>query len=82
MLGSGSIELASVAAGRLGAWAQHDSLDWDWLPGVALVTAAGGVTEVIQHRGHRWHIAGNAQAVAEISSAIKNSAMKSSAIIG
>ncbi|MDQ1690428.1 MAG: monophosphatase [Pseudonocardiales bacterium] len=82
MLGSGSIELASVAAGRLGAWAQHDSLDWDWLPGVALVTAAGGVTEVIQHRGHRWHIAGNAQAVAEISSAIKSSAMKSSAIIG
>jgi myo-inositol-1(or 4)-monophosphatase len=66
MLGSGSIELAAVAAGRLGAWVQHDSLDWDWLPGVALVTAAGGATEVLEHRGHRWHIAGNKQAVAEI----------------
>lgn len=66
MLGSGSIELASVAGGRLGVWVQHDSLDWDWLPGVALVTAAGGVTEVLEHRGHRWHIAGNRQAVAEI----------------
>ncbi|MGI8665745.1 MAG: inositol monophosphatase family protein [Jatrophihabitans sp.] len=66
MLGSGSIELASVAAGRLGVWAQHDCLDWDWLPGAALVTAAGGVTEVLTHRGHRWHLAGNRQAVAEI----------------
>ena len=65
MLGSGSIELASVAGGRLGAWVQHDSLDWDWLPGVALVTAAGGVVDVVEHRGHRWHLAGNAVAVAE-----------------
>jgi fructose-1,6-bisphosphatase/inositol monophosphatase family enzyme len=66
MLGSGSVELAAVAAGRLGASVQHDSLDWDWLPGAALVTAAGGVTEVVTHRGHRWHIAGNRQVVAEI----------------
>jgi myo-inositol-1(or 4)-monophosphatase len=70
MLGSGSIELASVAAGRLGAWVQHDSLDWDWLPGAALVVGAGGVAEVVRHRGHRWHIAGNAQAVAEIRAAL------------
>ncbi len=70
MLGSGSIELASVASGRLGAWVQHDSQDWDWLPGVALVTAAGGSTEVIHHRGHRWHIAGNPRAVAEIRAAV------------
>ena len=66
MLGSGSVELAAVAAGRLGAWVQHDSLDWDWLPGLALVRAAGGATEVLEHRGHRWHIAGNRQAVGEI----------------
>jgi myo-inositol-1(or 4)-monophosphatase len=70
MLGSGSIELASVAAGRLGAWVQHDCLDWDWLPGAALVTAAGGTTEVMHHRGHRWHIAGNSQAVSEIRAAL------------
>jgi myo-inositol-1(or 4)-monophosphatase len=70
MLGSGSIELASVAAGRLGAWVQHDSLDWDWLPGAALVVGAGGAAQVLHHRGHRWHIAGNTQAVAEIRQAL------------
>jgi myo-inositol-1(or 4)-monophosphatase len=66
MLGSGSIELAAVAAGRLGAWLQINSLDWDWLPGAALVRAAGGTTEVVYAHGHRWHVAGNARAVAEI----------------
>ena len=65
MLGSGSLELAAVAGGRLGLWAQLDTLDWDWLPGAALVSAAGGVTEVLRHRGHRWHLAGNRQAVDE-----------------
>lgn len=65
MLGSGSLELAAVAGGRLGLWAQLDTLDWDWLPGAALVLGAGGVTEVLRHRGHRWHLAGNRQAVAE-----------------
>jgi fructose-1,6-bisphosphatase/inositol monophosphatase family enzyme len=70
MLGSGSVELASVAAGRLGAWVQHDSLDWDWLPGAALVTAAGGTTNVVERGGHRWHIAGNRQAVDEITALI------------
>ncbi len=65
MLGSGSVELAAVAGGRLGLWAQIDTLDWDWLPGAALVLGAGGATEVLRHRGHRWHLAGNRQAVAE-----------------
>jgi len=65
MLGSGSLELAAVAGGRLGLWAQLDTLDWDWLPGAALVLGAGGAVEVLQHRGHRWHLAGNRQAVAE-----------------
>jgi myo-inositol-1(or 4)-monophosphatase len=72
MLGSGSIELASVAGGRIGAWVQHDSMDWDWLPGVALVRAAGGRAEVIEHRGHRWHIAGNPTAVGEIITAVRS----------
>lgn len=66
MLGSGSIELAAVAAGRLGAWVQVDTLDWDWLPGLALVEGAGGATAVFRATGHRWHIAGSRQAVAEI----------------
>jgi fructose-1,6-bisphosphatase/inositol monophosphatase family enzyme len=70
MLGSGSIELAAVAGGRLGAWIQLDSLDWDWLPGVALVRAAGGTTEVLEQSGHRWHIAGAASVVAELAAAV------------
>ncbi|MFL6161587.1 MAG: inositol monophosphatase family protein [Jatrophihabitantaceae bacterium] len=66
MLGSGSVELAAVAAGRLGAWLQRNPPEWDWLPGAALVTAAGGHTEVLHRRNQRWHIAGNARVVAEI----------------
>jgi myo-inositol-1(or 4)-monophosphatase len=66
MLGSGSVELAAVAAGRIGASIQSDSLPWDWLPGAALVQGAGGTAEVIEAAGHRWHVAGNRRAVAEI----------------
>jgi fructose-1,6-bisphosphatase/inositol monophosphatase family enzyme len=66
MLGSGSVELASVAGGRLGAWLQRNAPSWDWLPGAALVLAAGGRAESFDLRGQRWHIAGNARAVAEI----------------
>ena len=66
MLGSGSCDLAGVAGGRIGVWAQHSCPDWDWLPGQALVVAAGGRAEVVEHRGHRWHVAGNHQAVAEL----------------
>jgi myo-inositol-1(or 4)-monophosphatase len=66
MLGSGSIELAAVAGGRLGAWVQYDCPDWDWLPGVALVEAAGGATRVVPAGEHRWHIAGSRPIVDEI----------------
>ena len=66
MLGSGSVELASIAGGRLGAYVQNDCLDWDWFPGAALVEAAGGATSVFEMNGHRWHVAGNHQVVEEI----------------
>ena len=66
MLGSASVELAAVAAGRLGAWLQYSCLPWDWYPGAALVRAAGGATEVVPAHGHDWHIAGSRQAVDEI----------------
>jgi fructose-1,6-bisphosphatase/inositol monophosphatase family enzyme len=66
MMGSGSVELAAVAGGRLGASLQSDSLPWDWLPGAALVRGAGGAAEVVEVDGHRWHVTGNRQAVAEI----------------
>jgi myo-inositol-1(or 4)-monophosphatase len=66
MLGSGSIELAAVAAGRLGAWVQAGSLPWDWLPGAALVRAAGGTAEVVELGGQRWHVAGPGRVVDEL----------------
>jgi fructose-1,6-bisphosphatase/inositol monophosphatase family enzyme len=66
MLGSGSVELAAIAAGRMGAYAQYDCRDWDWYPGRALIEGAGGATAVVAHRGHRWHLAGNRQTVAEL----------------
>jgi myo-inositol-1(or 4)-monophosphatase len=66
MLGSGSVELAAVAGGRLGASLQADSLPWDWLPGAALVCGAGGAAEVVEVAGHRWHVAGNRRTVADV----------------
>ncbi|MGA9714329.1 MAG: inositol monophosphatase family protein, partial [Aeromicrobium sp.] len=35
ILGSGSCDLAGVAGGRVGVWAQHSVPAWDWLPGQA-----------------------------------------------
>jgi fructose-1,6-bisphosphatase/inositol monophosphatase family enzyme len=66
MLGSGSVEMAAVATGRLGASLQVNTQPWDWLPGAALVRGAGGATQVVEREGHRWHISGSQQAVAEI----------------
>jgi fructose-1,6-bisphosphatase/inositol monophosphatase family enzyme len=67
MLGSSSIDLSYVSGGRLGLFLQAQCKPWDWYPGVALVRAAGGVAEIVEQDGLRWHVAGNAQAVAEIS---------------
>jgi fructose-1,6-bisphosphatase/inositol monophosphatase family enzyme len=71
MLGSGSVELASVAGGRIGAWVQHSSEPWDWLPGAALVRGAGGVARVIRSGGRAWHIAGPPSAVRELAETIR-----------
>lgn len=70
VIGSGSIELASVAGGRIGASLHAGTLPWDWIPGAALVEAAGGVARVIEHRDQHWHVAGNRQVVDEISAAV------------
>lgn len=66
LLGSGSMDLSNVATGRIGAWAQHSTPAWDWLPGQAIVESAGGRTAVVEHRGHRWHLASNARALDEL----------------
>ncbi len=66
VIGSGSVELAAISAGRLGVWLHADTLPWDWLPGAALVQGVGGVTQVFELDGVRWHLAGPATAVAQI----------------
>lgn len=42
MRGSGSLELAWVAAGRIDVWLQRNVLPWDWAPGSLLVSESGG----------------------------------------
>jgi fructose-1,6-bisphosphatase/inositol monophosphatase family enzyme len=70
MLGSGSVEMAAVAAGRLGVALNIDSLPWDWLPGAALIRGVGGAAEVVEAHGHRWHIAGCRTVVDEVAALI------------
>ena len=48
MTGSGTLELAHVAAGRLHGWIQPATYRWDWVPGALLVTEAGGRAERVQ----------------------------------
>ncbi|TJY70058.1 inositol monophosphatase [Arthrobacter sp. CAU 1506] len=63
--GSASCELAATSAGIFGVWYQQGLPDWDWLPGKALVEAAGGTTAVVEVDGYRWSVAGGRQQVAE-----------------
>ncbi|EMY35432.1 inositol monophosphatase [Arthrobacter crystallopoietes BAB-32] len=63
--GSASCELAATSAGIFGVWFQQGLPEWDWLPGKALVEAAGGDTAVVQVKGYRWHVAGGKQQVAD-----------------
>jgi myo-inositol-1(or 4)-monophosphatase len=42
--GSGTLELAYVAAGRLHGWIQPATFRWDWVPGALLVSEANGHT--------------------------------------
>jgi myo-inositol-1(or 4)-monophosphatase len=57
MAGSGSLDLAWVAAGRIDGWIQPNVDEWDWLPGALLVAEAGGRCEVLPGTP-AWHIAG------------------------
>lgn len=72
ILGSGTCDLANVAAGRIGLWVQHDCPEWDWLPGKALVDGVGGCTSVVEAHGHHWYLAGNHGAVAEAIELLQN----------
>jgi myo-inositol-1(or 4)-monophosphatase len=54
--GSGTLELAFVAAGRLDGWIQPATFAWDWVPGALLVTEAGGHA-IRTHTDPYWCIA-------------------------
>jgi myo-inositol-1(or 4)-monophosphatase len=71
VLGSASIDLAGVASSRLGVFLQANLNGWDWYPGAALVIGAGGVAEEIVVGNDRWQVAGNAQAVEDVRSALQ-----------
>ncbi|GAA2856930.1 inositol monophosphatase [Paenarthrobacter ilicis] len=70
MFGSGSCDLGRVADGELGCWFQHSCPEWDWLPGKAIVRAAGGDTAVVQVNGFNWFVAGSPTAVRELAAAL------------
>jgi fructose-1,6-bisphosphatase/inositol monophosphatase family enzyme len=71
MLGSGSCDLGRVADGQLGCWFQHSCPEWDWLPGKAIVRAAGGATDSVQVNGLEWFMAGGTTAVRELRAALE-----------
>jgi fructose-1,6-bisphosphatase/inositol monophosphatase family enzyme len=57
MTGSGTLELAWVASGRLHGWAQPDVHPWDWHPGALLVAEAGGALATVDADGTAWQLA-------------------------
>lgn len=62
--GSGTLELAWVAAGRLHGWLQRAPKPWDWLPGALLVAEAGGTAATAGDAP--WALAGSAATVAAL----------------
>lgn len=64
--GSGTLELAWVAAGRLHGWMQPDAAEWDWLPGALLVAEAGGEAVTVDDAEVPWSLAGAAGTVAAL----------------
>jgi myo-inositol-1(or 4)-monophosphatase len=67
--GAGSLELAWVAAGRGDAWAQTGVDSWDWVPGAALVAAAGGHATILDG-APAWHLAGAPALVAALAALV------------
>ncbi|GAA1729640.1 inositol monophosphatase family protein [Aeromicrobium alkaliterrae] len=66
MLGSGSMDLVGVATGRIGAWFQHSTPAWDWLPGAAIVAGSGCSAVQREVSGLLWSTAGPPAATREI----------------
>ena len=72
MFGSGSCDLSRVADGELGCWFQHSCPEWDWLPGKAIVLAAGGAADVVRVNGLDWFLAGGTTAVRHLRAALES----------
>lgn len=72
MFGSGSCDLSRVADGELGCWFQHSCPEWDWLPGKAIVIAAGGAADVVRVNGLDWFAAGGTTAVRQLRAALES----------
>ena len=66
MLGSGSMDLVGVATGRIGAWFQHSTPAWDWLPGAAIVAGAGCSAVQLELGGLLWSAAGPPSSTREL----------------
>jgi myo-inositol-1(or 4)-monophosphatase len=71
MTGSGTLELAWVASGRLPGWAQPDVYPWDWHPGALLVAEAGGALATVDAGGTPWQLAAaDERLLAELAGAV------------
>ena len=76
MLGSGSCDLGRVADGQLGCWFQHSCPEWDWLPGKAIVRAAGGSVDTVMVNGLEWFMAGGTTAVRGLRAALESGSVQ------
>jgi myo-inositol-1(or 4)-monophosphatase len=64
--GSGTLELAWLAAGRVDVWLQRAVTPWDWAPGALLVAEAGGICETIRTDSGAWSFASVASAADDL----------------
>ncbi len=71
MMGSASVDLASVAEGDTDLWMQHRLPDWDRLPGAALVLGVGGDIQDVDAAGEIWTLAGAPHLVEEAAAALR-----------
>ena len=76
MIGSGTLELAWVAAGRLDGWLQPDPYPWDWWPGARLVREAGGVAHALPAAAGAptWHVAASRPLAIELGGLVAGAA--------
>lgn len=70
MRGSGSLELAWVAAGRIDVWLQRNVLPWDLAPGSLLVSEAGGVCASVENDEGLWSFACDVESGAQLTQLI------------